>query len=95
MKVLQEQEGGVFKINEGENEYARAYMGIDKETSVGGGEKVILVGTKKIPFSKGEDIYRDIINGSEEDGDNDEGSGVFDFSRPCPNYCDPESPLFG
>lgn len=95
MNILQEQEVGIYKINEGENQYARAYMGIDKETTVGGGEKVILVGTKKEPFSKEKFIYRDIINGSVEDGDDDNGTGVFDFSRPCPNYCDPESPLFG
>tara|TARA_R110001632_G_scaffold19898_15_gene59900 strand:- start:7226 stop:7645 length:420 start_codon:yes stop_codon:yes gene_type:complete len=96
MKILQEVEAGVFKIDEGEEQYARAYMAIDALETKGGGEKVLLVGTKKEPLTKEKNVYRDIINGDimAKEGDGD-GTGIYDFSKPCPEHCDPDSPLFG
>jgi len=91
MKILQEVEAGVFKIDEGNEQYARAYMAIDAQEAAGGGEKVLLVGTKKEPLTKETFIYRDIMA---KDGDGD-GPGIYDFTKPCPSHCDPDSPLFG
>lgn len=28
-------------------------------------------------------------------GEGDDDSGVYDFTKPCPDCCDPDSPLFG
>jgi len=95
MNIIQEQKGGLFKIDEGESEYARAYMAIDALETEGAGEKVLLVGTKKEPLTKEKNIYRDIINGEILTKDGDPGTGIYDFSNPCPNDCDPGSPLFG
>jgi len=95
MNIIQEQKGGLFKIDEGESEYARAYMAIDAEETKGGGEKVLLVGTKKEPLTKEKNIYRDIINGDIMAEDGDPATGVYDFSHTCPDDCDPNSPLFG
>jgi hypothetical protein len=38
---------------------------------------------------------KDIINTSKGLlGEDDEDSEIYDFTRPCPDICDPESPLF-
>jgi hypothetical protein len=38
--------------------------------------------------------YKDII-GTDGDGDGAiNGSGIYDFTRPCPSNCDPSSPLY-
>jgi len=69
----------------------RAYLGVDHETHE---EKLILVGTQEEKQKDGSVIYRDIINNATDstslaDGD----SGIWDFSKPCPPECDPNSPL--
>ncbi len=84
-----------YKYIEGTNRDVRAYMAIDPKRGLpGNGEKVLLVGTKKFPNPKkpGKFIYRDILDGATwlEEGEN---TGVYDFSRPCPDMCDEDSPL--
>lgn len=38
---------------------------------------------------------KDIINTTEDElGGGDDGSEIYDFTKPCPDVCDPESPLF-
>ena len=63
-------------------------------------EKLLIVGTK---YNRKTKIYHDIIN-EEIDGDNIKlnsfgdpivSSGIYDFTSPCPNTCDDESPLNG
>jgi len=64
----------------------------------GYGEKLIMVGTMADPFSKDSDIdvMRDEKNnrtyppGARYSID---GSGIYDFTRPCPSNCDDNSPL--
>ncbi len=77
----------------------RAYMAIDPsngtDVSNGYGEKLLIVGTVKDRA----DIYRDIIIDEKQDGtdENDNqriGTGIFDFTTPCPSTCDENSPLF-
>ena len=36
----------------------------------------------------------DLINTTSGVGDDEEGSEIYDFTKPCPTECDPESPLF-
>lgn len=57
----------------------RAYVGVDDL----GEEKLMMVGTR---YNKETDTYEDIITDGGE-------SAIFDFSRPCPNLCDKDSPL--
>ena len=75
----------------------RAYLGIEVFTDPDTGaevteEKLMIVGVDKnnkdmISTKKGED--GSLIS------DPEEGDDIYDFSRPCPTYCDPGSPLNG
>ncbi|KAA1246907.1 hypothetical protein [Aquimarina sp. RZ0] len=72
----------------------RAYMAIGAEPpSKIPEERLLIVGTQK--DSGG--VYRDIINGKIDDTGEKivdiEGSGIFDFTLPCPTSCDDNSPL--
>ncbi len=70
----------------------------------GWGEKLLIVGTEKTTQvnKQGNIIYRDIVQ-DETDGSGGahrypsgitlNGSGVYDFTNPCPNDCDDDSPL--
>ncbi len=64
----------------------------------GYGEKLIMVGTMADPFSRGSDI--DVMRDQKNNKTYPpgarytiEGSGIYDFTRPCPSDCDPNSPL--
>ncbi len=77
----------------------------------GGGEKLLLVGTHPEKNTKtGKMVQRDIINGKLDNkgqiiddklygadnlGDPDPNTGIYDFTSPCPNVCDDDSPLYG
>ncbi|TDE45818.1 hypothetical protein E0I26_03785 [Flavobacterium rhamnosiphilum] len=63
----------------------RAYIGIDDN----GVEKLMIVGTKYDPATN---IYVDMITV----GDGNVAAvadDIYDFTRPCPTTCDPNSPL--
>lgn len=59
----------------------RAYIGVN-ENNV---EKLMLVGTK---YDETTDIYIDKLPGRPGANGN-----IYDFTRPCPPFCDPESEL--
>jgi len=72
----------------------RAYIGIEKNTDANGKptyeEKLMIVGVNAsnqdmitVPKSVGDTVA------DPTDGD------IYDFSRPCPTFCDPDSPLNG
>lgn len=92
MNILQKNKSGDYTLNSSEGKDVRAYMGIDPKTEEGGGEKLLIVGTEL-----GKDgIYRDMVPERTDGRDIGDGGGeVYDFTRPCPNKCDPGSPLFG
>ncbi len=78
----------------------RAYMAIETFENGATEEKILLVGTQQ----DSEGVYRDILNGSIDGKGETEvkglkgpegNSGVYDFTSPCPPYCDDESPLNG
>lgn len=89
MNVLVKQSNGDYKLNNVGDSYIRTYLGVDEAEKEGFGEKLMVVGTNK----DGKGIYRDIIQGEKEDKSKSAGSGVFDFSQPCPSDCDVNSPL--
>lgn len=75
-------------------ESIRAYMGIKTTTNKEGKltyeEKLIIVGVNE--FNK--DIISSTSSNNKIAPDGfPEASGVYDFSEPCPNLCDPDSPL--
>lgn len=84
-------------LNKAKYRHVRIYMGLD---SASGQFKVYLTPVKGAKLSAGKPGKDVILNGpySGADGDKSElgdGNGpyVFDFSKPCPNACDPNSPL--
>ena len=100
MGVLQSEGSGKYTLNNVDQSGVRAYMAIDPNEKRGGGEKLLLVATQK----DSDGIHRDIIRGEIIDKDGVEagldvqasnliGSGVYDFTDPCPSECDPNSPL--
>ncbi|WP_316821506.1 hypothetical protein [Pedobacter gandavensis] len=67
--------------------YLRVYFGWDVEMEVGREQRMIMVPA---------DIYgKDMINkeGSEEAGDGEVNSNIFDFTMPCPPTCSPDEIL--
>lgn len=78
----------------------RAYMGIDRPSTdhmpSAETEKLVLVATtKEVDGTK--TIHRDIIEGyviKNPPAHKLIGTGVFDFTDPCPSSCDPKSPLY-
>lgn len=96
MNVLQQIPGQAsYHLNVNENEGLRAYVGINEDTdpTVGSNEKLLIVGTV-LNQETGEhcDIVQD--GNYPESGITRVGSGIFDFTLPCPNHCDQGSPLF-
>ncbi|WP_452224922.1 hypothetical protein [Lacinutrix chionoecetis] len=96
MGVLVKEEDGSYKVTETVNNAGiRAYMAIDPNQEEGFGEKLLIVGTTK--DANGDII--DIIEGRRSNNGSNAlidpvGSGVFDFTDPCPNECDGDSPLY-
>lgn len=65
----------------------------------GFGEKLLIVGTMADPSKADSDIdvmYDEKNRVTYPPGNrfNINGSGIYDFTRPCPNECDPTSPLY-
>jgi hypothetical protein len=63
----------------------RAYIGVDDNNV----EKLMIVGTKYDPVTK---IYVDMISVGVENSTAQQ-DGIYDFTSPCPNDCDPSSPM--
>lgn len=79
----------------------RAYMGIDRPSSddmqSAETEKLVLVATTKEVDGTNKIIHRDIIEGYDIKNPPPHkliGTGIFDFTDPCPTTCDPNSPLY-
>lgn len=68
----------------------RAYMAINTEDPLTNGEKLLIVGTT---YKSSEGIYCDMVAEGKNPTEDIDGSGVFDFTMPCPTACDPDSPL--
>ena len=84
---------GVVDENNLDTAGVRAYMAIDSSIKEGYGEKLVLVGTVDVGG-----VHRDIVEGEKGGyaaalGITMDGSGAFDFTSPCPNDCDDDSPL--
>ncbi len=102
MEILLKNPNGSYTIENAENSGIRAYLAIDRPTNqfaTPQTEKLYLVATEL--DSQG--IYRDIIEGEKPEKMETEifakiltlkGTGIYDFTAPCPNECDPSSSLF-
>ncbi|WP_397364469.1 hypothetical protein [Olleya sp. R77988] len=94
MGALVKEQDGSYKVTDiVNNSGIRAYMAIDPSQEEGFGEKLLIVGTTK--DTEGNII--DIIEGRRTNSNalvDPVGSGVFDFTDPCPSECDEGSPLF-
>ncbi len=98
--LVYDKDHNFYTLHEGKTQQdVRAYMAIDPhmDTNQSPEEKVLLVGTERVESPTGEVTYKDIIHypkgGNELEDPNDPNSGVYDFTRPCPSACDPDSPL--
>jgi len=103
MEVLINDGDGNYSLKNVANSGVRAYMAIKRPEETPASpetEKLLIVGTKV----DGEGKHRDIIEGEAPSRFNDEnietafsklkGSGVYDFTAPCPSECDENSPLY-
>lgn len=77
----------------------RAYMGIDRpDGTIASAETqrlVLVATTSEVDGNK--TIHRDIIEGyvvKNPPAHKLVGTGVYDFTNPCPSNCDPNSPLY-
>lgn len=100
MGVLKSEGKNQFSYHEGNQRDVRGYLGLDDNAT----PHMVMVGTKKFPDSRFPSgvVYRDLYNGGVDgkpgslaDNGGSGGSGVFDFSQPCPNVCDDQSELNG
>ncbi len=78
-----DQEGNVKSTLQG----VRTYFAIKKEDEDLPDEVTALVVAVDLEGN-------DLINTTVGLGDDGEGTEIYDFTRPCPDICDPESPLF-
>ncbi|MFT5751730.1 MAG: hypothetical protein ACI828_001710 [Flavobacteriales bacterium] len=85
---------GRFSLNleDGTEAAIRAYIGVDPNAPYVLKEKLLLVGALKLD---GSDHFKEIIENEKDPipGKTPSGSGVFDFTTPCPRHCDDDSPL--
>jgi hypothetical protein len=85
---LADLQGAVAEIQaQTDSPMVRAYLAIDS-----GVEKLVIVGTKKVPGLDGKPYYKDLLPAAGEAA----GAGtnsIWDFTEPCPPKCDPNSPL--
>ena len=100
MGVLQLEGKNLYRYDEGIQRDVRGYMGIDNNST----PHFLMVGTKKFPDSRFPSgfVHRDLYNGGVDgkagsltEGEDFGGSGVYDFTQPCPNVCDDDSELNG
>jgi len=99
MGVLVKQSDGHYKISDLSDSSVRAYMAIKRppnEAPSALTEKLLIVGTLKNSLG----IHKDLVVDDATAGYGEataaaiDGSGVYDFTAPCPSECDPGSPLY-
>ncbi|MGS2725438.1 hypothetical protein ACU8DI_02435 [Psychroserpens sp. BH13MA-6] len=83
LKVTTDGNGKLQVKADGFEPKVRAYLG----TQDSGGECLLIVGTTTTDGSK----YKDIIY---PNGDGTNGTGIYDFTTPCPSDCDDSSLLY-
>ncbi len=95
MGIAKRNTDGGFEVKEVPNAAVRAYLGMNPDPTErslknGYGNKLYIVGTRK----EG-DIYKDLVVDDQPSpaAVGLTGSGIFDFTKPCPSDCDPGSPL--
>ena len=92
MKVLQSDGKGKYTFHNVSESSFRAYLAINPKQTEANGETLVMVGTMKDNSSVERDMVEEEKNTPFSKSDLD-GSGAFDFAKPCPIYCDENSPL--
>jgi hypothetical protein len=94
LELINIEEDGRFALTEmnGTEAAIRAYIGVDPDSPFTLKQKLFLVGALKLP---GSSHFKEIIQEEKNPipGWTPSGSGVFDFTTPCPSHCDDDSPL--
>ncbi|MEZ4874625.1 MAG: hypothetical protein R2793_04035 [Flavobacteriaceae bacterium] len=67
----------------------RAYLALDPSTNE---EKLVIVGTSQEVQRDGSIIYRDLLPDAGVAVE-DSSNSIYDFTKPCPTWCDDNSPL--
>ena len=70
----------------------RAYIGVKEFVNKETGEKVY---EEKLMIVGVDKNGKDMISSKDGESLDSEGGHIFDMTRPCPNHCDPNSPLNG
>ena len=92
MKVIQEDSRGNITLHNIKGSNIRAYMAKNPKQTEANGQTLVMVGTMKDSGGTYRDMVKEEINPPYNPSDLD-GSGAFDFTKPCPIYCDENSPL--
>lgn len=90
MKILTSDGPGKFVLDSNKMATAgiRSYMATDMNEQIKTNQnKLVLVGTT---LDENGDHIDIILNPNDKNSIN---SGIYDFTNPCPSYCDPNSPL--
>lgn len=81
-------------LNQKGVEAIRAYLGVEEKDDRTFEEKLMIVGVTDISKTNpnGKDMLTTLPGGKKLDPN---GGSIYDFTRPCPSACDPNSPLNG
>jgi hypothetical protein len=80
---IEDMQGIIDEISDqGGEPCARAYLAMD-----GTQEKLVIVGTTQDTSAPGPTVYRDMLPSINP------AYSIYDFTKPCPTWCDPSSPL--
>ncbi|OUR98291.1 hypothetical protein A9Q86_14670 [Flavobacteriales bacterium 33_180_T64] len=88
-KYKTDENGRLHVVIDDYEPYIRAYMSIDDSSE----EHLLIVGTTTEDGIQYDDMIGSNLNNPVDDN-SIEGSGVYDFTKPCPNNCDENSPLY-
>lgn len=83
------EDNNCFVVTDPRSKDLRVYMAKRGEDSPRTDDRLFIVGTEKDDYG----VYRDIVEGEKTLSGQLYGSGVFDFTTPCPSECDSDSPL--
>ena len=73
----------------------RAYFSLEDPEFKDGVHAVLVPVILEKGIDGADDVYRDLIIENPTNAGADDDTSIYDFTKPCPNCCDTDSPLFG
>lgn len=74
---------------------ARAYFTLDVDPIVETKENIVTFCMVMVKECESSPCGEDVIPSQNGMGDgDDDDTGIYDYTRPCPDFCDPKSPLY-